>query len=810
MLKNYIKIAWRSLLKNRISSFINISGLAVGMAVAMLTGLWLHDELSFNKYHENYDRIARVAMSGVGKDGPYLSATVSYPLAYELKTNYRDRFKHLVRASWGPECILSRGDKKISRPGQYMDEDAPYMFTLKMIRGSRAGLVELHSVLLSASTAKALFGDADPVDQVIVINNKTSVKVTGVYEDLPLNTELKDVKFIAPFALWVSENDWIGHTAKNEWWNHFLKLYAEIKPGTTFEAIDRQIANVERDHIKGLGDQNHRELLAAKQTPVLEPMSGWHGLDRRGRTDASVKQMVWLVSLIGAFVLILACINFMNLSTARSERRAHEVGIRKAIGSMRRQLVFQFFCESLVIVVFSFLLALALTVISLHWFNQLAAKQMTIPWGHPVFWMISVAFILITGIVAGSYPALFLSSFNPVRALKGTFRLGRESSIPRKVLVVFQFTVSVALINCTIIILRQVEHARDRPVGYTRDGLIMMKMKSGDFYGKYDLVRSELLNTGVVAEFAESMGRVTEMWSNNGGFTWPGITAAQTELNFGTLAVSAEYGRTIGWQFLQGRDFSRQMAGDSMGMIINESAAKAMGLKEPVGTDVTWTWWQDRTQVLHYKILGVVKDMIMESPYGNTQPVVFYQKGHNGGFNWMLVKIRPGVAMHTALPKVEAVMKRLIPSAPFDYQFADEEYAVKFASEERISKLAGFFAALAVFISSLGLFGLASFTAEQRTKEVGIRKVLGATVLNIWGLLSKEFFLLVGISLMIAIPIAYYCMHSWLQGYVYRISISGWVFAASGLAALMITLVTVSFQAVRTALANPVKSLKAD
>jgi putative ABC transport system permease protein len=377
------------------------------------------------------------------------------------------------------------------------------------------------------------------------------------------------------------------------------------------------------------------------------------------------------------------------------------------------------------------------------------------------------------------------------------------------VLVVFQFAISVALINCTIIILRQVDHARNRPVGYSREGLVMMQMKSGDFYGNYDLVRNELLRTGVVEEFSESMGKVTEMASNNGGFDWQGREPGK-DPNFGTLAVSAEYGKTIGWQFVQGRDFSRDIASDSAGMIINESAAKVMGLNDPVGADVTWTWWQERTKVMHYKILGVVRDMILQSPYENTRPVVYYQKGFNGGVDWMLVKVKPSVAMHHALPKIEAVMRKLIPTAPFDYQFADEDYAAKFASEERASKLAGFFAALAIFISSLGLFGLSSFTAEQRTKEVGIRKVLGASVFNIWSLLSKEFFLLVVISLLIAMPVAYYIMHDWLENYTYRTDIAGWIFAASGGAALMITLITVSAQAIRAAVANPVKSLRTE
>jgi putative ABC transport system permease protein len=811
MLRDHFKIAWRNLLKNRVSSFINIGGLAVGIVVALLTGLWLHDELSFNKYHKHYDRIAEVAMSGVAPQGPFISPSLSYPMANLLRTDYKDQFLRYVRATDGWGSILSSGDKNFSVSGQYMDEGAPEMFSLKMIRGSRAGLADLHSILLSASSAKAIFGDADPMGKAIVIDNKLSVSVTGVYEDLPLNTDLSYVHFISPFALYLTVNDWIEKRAKNDWMNHFLKAYAEIKPGTSFAEVDRKIANSEFDHIKNIDDPEYKDQLKAHQQPILYPMSKWHleAADRWHEAGSlSPMRMVWLVCSTGAFVLLLACINFMNLSTAKSEKRAREVGIRKAIGSLRRQLIWQFFGESLVVVFVSFLFALLLTTVSLGWFNEVAAKQMVMPWGNAYFWVLSIVFIFITGIVAGSYPALYLSSFQPVKVLKGVLGAGRSSVIPRKVLVVFQFTISVALINCTIIILRQVNHAKERPVGYTREGLVMMRMSTGDFYGKYDLFRNELLATGVVANFAESMGKPTELASENGGFDWVGRDVKKDQ-NYGTLAVSPDYGKTIGWQFVRGRDFSRAFASDSSGMVINETAAREMGLEDPIGTDITWTWWVDR-KVLRYKVIGVVRDMVMESPYGDSRPVVFYLKGHNGDLSTIDIRIKPGVAMSHALPKIEAVMKKLVPKAPFDYQFADEHYAAKFASEERMSKLAGFFAVLAIFISSLGLFGLASFTAEQRAKEVGIRKVLGASVLNVWGLLSKEFVVLLMISLLIAIPVAYYTMSQWLEGYTYRTEPSMWIFGLSGLGALLITLVTVSFQAIRAALANPVRSLRTE
>jgi len=810
MLRDYFRIAWRNLLKNRTSSFINISGLAVGIAVAILTGLWLYDEFTFNTYHDNYERIAKVEIKNVGPHGPSMGPVLSYPLVLELKEKYKEDFQHMVVASWTAGKILSTGDKQLSCDGQYMDRDAPDLFGLKMVRGTRAGLSDMRSVMLAQSVANALFGESDPTGRTIQLDG-TAVKVTGVYEDLPLNTDLNKVRFISPFELWLSQNDWTKRTG-TEWFNHYLRMFVEIKPSTTFASVDRRIKDIEMNNIRHSEDENTVNERNSNPEVALYPMSKWHleAADQRRRdSDIAPGRLVWLVGLIGAFVLILACINFMNLSTARSERRAREVGIRKAVGSLRIQLITQFFGESLLMVFVAFAVALLLASATLGWFNQLAAKQMTIPWANPWFWMASLLFIFITGIIAGSYPALYLSSFRPVKALKGNVRPGRDSVLPRKVLVVLQFTISVALINCTIIILQQVRHAKDRPVGYDREGLLTLNMRSGEFYTKRDLIRSELLKTGVVEEAAQSMGKVTELASNNGGFSWAGYDPNK-EQNYGTIAVSPEYGRTVGWQFVQGRDFDRNSPLDSAGMIINESALKSMGLKDPVGTDITWTWWMDKTQVMHYKIIGVIKDMVVESPYAPTKATVYYQKGLNGGYSWMEIKVRPGVAMSRALPKIAAVMKQLVPSAPFDYQFVDEDYAQKFALEDRMSKLAGFFAALAIFISCLGLFGLASFTAEQRTREVGIRKVLGASVAGVWRLLSKEFVILVLVSLLVAMPVAWYIMGHWLTNYNYRISISVWVFVASGAGALLISLVTVSWQAIRAAVANPVKSLRTE
>ena len=808
MIKNYFKTAWRNLLKNRTHSFINVSGLSVGIAVAILTGLWIWDEFSFNKYHQNYNRIGQIMTRGNdAKNGPYVNNSVQYPLATEIQTNYKGNFKHVIRASWVQDQILSVGGKVLSATGQFMDAGAPEMLSLKMVKGDLNGLNDLHSVMISTSLAKSLFGNADPINQLLVMGNKTNLKVTGVFKDIPVNSQFNYVQFLSTWDLFVAGNSWIKERATNDWRNHFIKLYAEISPNTNFEAVSDNIKDVQLQNIRNL--PNFKEEVARNPQLFVFPMSDWHlqPIDRKAAVDGKPVRMVWLIGIIGLFVLLLACINFMNLSTARSEKRAKEVGIRKTMGSLRKQLIFQFFSESFLVVLFSFILSCLLVSLLLPWFNNLSSKEMILPWNNVYFWLISAGFIFITGMIAGSYPALYLSSFKPIKVLKGTFRVGKFAAIPRKVLVVTQFTVSVALTISTIVIYRQIQFAKDRPVGYDREGLIMMNMRTDDFRGKYDLLRTELLNTGVVSNMSQSMGKPTEVVSGNNGFDWKGRDPNDDE-SFGTLAVTHEHGSTVGWQFIEGRDFSRALASDSSGVVINEAAANYMELQNPVGETVTWKW-KDK-QPVPYTILGVIKDMVMQSPYEQVEPTMFFVKALNGGVSCINIRVNPGVAMNQALPKIESAFKKLVPAVPFDYQFVDEDYASKFAAEERIGKLGGFFTLLAVFISCLGLFGLASFVAEQRTKEVGIRKVLGASVFSLWRLLSNEFVGLVIISLVIAIPIAYYFMHNWLQDYQYRASLSWWIFAIAGAVALLITLLTVSFQSLKAAIKNPVKTLRTE
>ena len=800
MILNYFKIAFRNLIKNKGYSAINIGGLAVGMAVAMLTGLWLMDELAFNTYHENYDKIAQVRSRTVGEHGPGINSSLQYPLGTELKTNYAQYFKHIVMASWNVDVVLATDQNKVSRKGLYMEPAAPEMLSLKMRSGSWSGLKDANSILLSASTADALFGKEPPLNKLVKINNETFVKVTGVYADLPLNTEFRELKFISPFQLWESQNPWIKERAATDWDNHFLKVYVQIKPEMTFAAVTTGIKDAE---FKNLG--NFKEQAKLHPQVFLHPMADWHLRNfKRGNPDAEPMKLLRLVGMIGAVVLLLACINFMNLSTARSEKRSKEVGVRKAIGSLRIQLVSQFLSESFLVVILAFLSAVTLVYLALPWFNELVGKKMELLYFNAYYWLLMLIFVVVTALLAGSYPALYLSSFQPVKVLKGIFKAGGYATIPRQIFVVTQFSVSIILIIGAIIVYRQIQFAQNRPVGYEREGLIMIEMKSGDFYGKEEALRTELKNTGVVSEMSESMGAVTEVWSGNGGFEWRGKNPALDD-SFGTLVVTSEYGKTIGWQFVKGRDFSKKFASDSSGMVVNEAAIRYMGLTDPIGEEISWKF-QDQ-EIRHYKILGVVKDMVMESPYEPIHPTVFMIKAH-GGVNTINIKLNPQVSAKNALLQIETVFKRLVPSAPFEYKFVDEEYARKFASEDRVGKLVAFFAVLAIFISCLGLLGLASFLAEQRTKEIGIRKVLGASISSLWQLLSKDFVLLVIISFLIASPTAYYFMHEWLQKYTYRTEISWWIFFLSGSGALLITLLTVSFQAIRAALLDPVHSLK--
>ena len=793
MIQNFIKIAWRNILHNKGASAINIGGLAVGMAVAILISLWIYNEFSFNKYHENYDQIAQVWQHNNYNGN--IASQISNPaaMAGAIRDEFGSDFKYVVQSSWTNDFALSFDDKVFFKNGNYVEPETTEMLSLKMLQGTRDGLQDMHSILLSESVAKVFFPNEDPMGKMMKVNNKMDVKVTGVYEDIPESCSFRFMKVLLPWDLYLSENPWIKEM-EDPWGSNFTQTYVQLADNANFESVSHKIKDVKLTKVSEMGKKYNPQVF-------LHPMSKWHlysnfenGINKGGRIDN-----VWLFALIGNFVLLLACINFMNLSTARSEKRAKEVGIRKAVGSKRYQLVIQFFSESVLISFISFVLSIVLVSLILPYFNLLADADIAVLWTNPVFWLLGLAFSIVTGIFAGIYPAIYLSSFKPVKVLKGTLQTGKYASLPRKVLVVSQFAISIILIIGTVVVYQQINYAQDRPIGYEKNGLVTVSTND-ETHKHLAAIRSTLIDQGAIIEMTESGSPTTANWNTNGDFDWEGKDP-NLAVDFPNNAVNYEYGKTIDWKIIEGRDFSREFGADSLAFILNESAVKFIGLKDPVGKTLRWNGDP-------FTIIGIVEDMLIQSPYKPVRPSLFHLSTEEE--NIFTIKLNPTRSAAESLAKIESVFQTYNPAIPFEAEFVDEEFAKKFGNEKKIGELAAFFTFLAIFISCLGLFGLASFVAEQRTKEIGIRKVLGASVTRLWKMLSKDFVFLVLISCIIAVPVAYYLMDGWLQKFDYHTTISWWIFGLACLGALVITLITVSYQAIKAAMSNPVKSLKTE
>lgn len=794
MLCNYFTIAFRSLVKNNLYSSLNIAGLSLGMAVALLIGLWIYNEITFNQYHQNYNRIARVLENVTYDDQVHTSWSASPPLGNALRSRYGNDFTHVLMASHPTRIILSSANKSLMKTGYYFEPGVTHMLSLQMRYGNRDGLKDPTSILLSTSLAASFFGNTDPVGELIKLDNSHTVKVTGVFESIPANSDFAQMSFILPWSFYVSNNGWIKTDA---WWQNGFQAYVQVANGADMAKVSSKIKDIKLKYV-------NQEPAREKQEVFLHPMNNWHLYSNfeNGKNTGGRIGFIWLYGSIGIFVLLLACINFINLNTARSSTRAKEVGIRKAIGSLRSQLIGLFLSESLLVAVIAFVLSLGLVEITLPLFNEVSGKQLSILWSHPSFWLAGIGLSLTTGLIAGVYPAFYLSSFQPVKVLKGTFRVGRSASTPRQILVILQFTVSISLIIGTIIVFRQVQYGKNRPVGYSRDGLIMIETPTGNIHTHFNAIREELTKTGAISEISESLNSMTGVSFSANGYDWD-ATGTHGEVSFATVYVDHNFGKTVSWQFKEGRDFSREFSSDSSGIVLNETAVAVMGLTHPIGKTVQQNYFDG---LKTYRIIGVIKDMLMESPFEPVRQTVY--KLNPGKGNVINLRIHPAVSTPKALSEIETIIKKYDPSLPFEYRFVEEEYAQKFKDEERISKIVSFFSVLAIMISCMGIFGLASFVAGQRVKEIGIRKVLGATVFNVWGLLSRDFVILILIALLISIPVTYYFLSRWLENYTYRTDFAWWIFALSGLGALLITMLTVSYQSIKAALANPVKSLR--
>lgn len=786
MPQNYFTIAGRHLLKSKGYTAINIIGLAAGMAIALLIGLWATDELSYDHYAPAHSRIARGMVNSSAAGQTYSNEYISMAMGQAFRSQYSDLFSKTALICGGGDQLISSGDKHLDVPALWAQKELPEMFGFRMLLGSISAASDPSTTLIAHSLAKALFGTKDPIGQPVRLNNQLNLRVGGVYDDLPLNTTFHNIKVILP---WYNADN-AYHNSNTDWEDHNGSLYVELAPGVTTEQATARVRNLPTSHVG-----------YCTETAFLYPNDDWHlyGEFKNGQPSGGNIRFVRMFSIIGVFVLLLACINFMNLSTARSEKRAKEVGIRKTIGSLRGQLIRQFLSESVLVALVALVLALVLAQISLPVFNSIAAKEMHLPWSNPVFVPTILGFALLTGLIAGSYPAFYLSGFRPIKVLKAGFRASRAASIPRQFLVVLQFTVSLSLIIGTAVVYRQILFARDRSVGYSREGLFSVGINTPELGQHFEALRTDLIASGLVTDVAASSKTLT-YFEDADVLIWRGKRPEQNYLSFQNVNVSREFGRTIGWKMVQGRDFSRDFATDSSAMVINSAAAKVIGIKNIVGETVKFSGKK-------YTVIGVVQNMVTNSPYDSTQAAIFLGDGYH---SVITARIRPGTPIRTALAGIETIFLKYNPSSPFIYKFVDESYAAKFAAEERIGDLAAIFTVLAIFISCLGLFGLASFIAEQRTREIGVRKVLGAGVLSLWGLLSKEFLRLVALSLLIAIPLSRWIMGQWLVNYNYRSPIPWWIFAAASAGILLITLATVSYQSLKAAMSNPINSLRTE
>ncbi len=783
MLRNYIKIAIRNLTKNVVYSFINIIGLAVGLACTILISLWVFDELSYDQFQPKLDRLSQLWINATydGKVNTFQS--VPYPSYLEIRSE-DSRIKNTTITNWGGESLLSAGEKRISKKSLYVGEEFLEMFQFHLRYGQADKVLDdPNSIVLTASSAIALFGTEDVIGKSVKVDNAKELIVSGVLEDVPANSSFE-------FECLLSHKLQVAEIEENSGWgNYSYQVFVELQPGAAIAEVNEKV--------KGL-------LIKKGQTDVpreffLHPMERWrlHTSFENGKESGGTIDYVVSFSAIAIFIVVIACINFMNLATARSERRAREVGVRKSVGSRRRELIFQFLGESVFITILAFLFAVVLVEISLPFYNDLTQKKLFLNYSSPIFWIASIGIVLLTGIVSGSYPAIYLSSFNPVQVLKGKMQAGKSAATPRQVLVVLQFFFATILIISTLVVSEQISHVKKRDLGYNQKNLLMIPY-TAEIGKNFQAIRNEVVATGAVSSMTKSNSPITDIYSNN-FMDWPG-KPPEEKIIFATIATELDYTKTMGIKILEGRDFANDA--DTASVLINKAAADVMGLKETIGTEVVY--WGDRKS----KIVGIIDNVLMGSPYRKPGPMfVAYQPEWASS---VTLRLEQTSDLTGAIKKIEDVFKKHNPAYPFDYQFADVQFNKKYTTINLISTLSTLFASLAILITGMGLFGLAAFTAEQRTKEIGIRKVMGASVPGLVALISKEFSLLVMISFVLAAPVSWWALTSFLERYPYRIDFPWWTIAVAGTIALLFALVIVSTQALKAAMSNPASSLRSE
>ncbi len=785
MIKNYFKIAFRNLWRNKSFSIINISGLAIGMTGAILIGIWVQNELSYDQFHANKNDLYKVwnRTTGPGEVGTW--DITAPPVGKALESDFPE-VKHSARIYWSIDRLFSIGDKSVKAKGNDVDKPFLTMFSFPLIKGNAAhALDDINSIVITEKFAKRLFNDEDPLNKTIRVDNKENYVVTGVMKDLPSNTEFD-------FEYLVSLEKNVKFYSDNSWSTGNYDTYVQLQPNVSVVEFNRKIKGEVEHYLPGAGSEI-----------FLHPASKWHLYSRfeNGKVAGGRIEIVRLLLLIAGLILLIACINFMNLSTAQSEKRAKEVGVRKVIGAAKSNLISLFLCESIMIALIAGLIAIMVVELSLPAFNNVVEKSLGLDFSNPMLWLFLAGFILLTGLLAGSYPAFYLSSFKPVKMLKRSVKAIKSPLNPRKVLVVLQFSVAIVLVVSTLMIYRQIKFVQSRNTGYNMAQLVEVPAE-GDIIKNFDLIKNDLLNSGTVVSMCKNSLGVTVDGSHTSGYQWEGMNKDQEQINFSRVGTDGDFVKTLGLTLLEGRDLDlAAYPSDSAGIMLNETAIRKMGIKAPVGKSI-------EKNGRRLTIVGVFKDFIIGSPYDNVDAMIVLGTKY-WAYNTIL-KFNPRKDMGKNLQVAESVFKKYNPAYPFIYRFVDQEYEQKFSDQKRTAVLAALFAGLTIFISCLGLFGLAAYMAENRSKEIGIRKVLGASVSGIVKMLSKEFVSLVIVAILIAVPVSWWAMSKWLQDFTWRIDMGWFTFALAGLIAIVIAVLTVSLHAIRAALANPVNSLRSE
>jgi predicted permease len=795
MLKDFLKTAFRNLQKNKASGFLNIFGLATGIACAGLIFLWVEDEMSWDQFNtkkdllyfvrenQQYDTYTATFWSTPGVMAPAMQAEIP-GIANTCRT---------TEGSISP--LFTIGDKAVYASGKYADSSVFSIFTLPFVQGNAAtAFRQLYSLIITEKTAKKFFGSGrQAIGRTVRMDNKQDYIVTGVVKDIPENSSFQ-FEWLAPFQIWFDKSAWA-----HKWGNNCLSTYVELKPGIQPASVNKLLYNFIQ--------QREPESIAR---PFLFSMNDWRlrgAFDNGVQTGGGRIQYVRLFSIIAWIILLIACINFMNLATARSEKRAREVGVRKVLGAGRKSLVLHFIGEALLTSLAAGICAVIILSLALPAFNLLVRKNLSLALSSPLHIIVLLGITCVCGLVAGSYPALYLSSFNPVSVLKGLKLKSGSAALIRKVLVVIQFSVSIILIICTVVVYRQIQHVKDRNLGFNKNNLLQTDV-TGDIAKSYIPIKQSLLHTGYVENVALSDHSIMDGGNNTGGLTWEG-KARTAQVLISQRYVSDGFFNTSGIKILEGRNIREAdsaIVNKTIYVVITQTLEKLMGRGSAVGKRI---WYEGDNNGVSAQVVGVVNDYVYGNMYGHPDPVMFfYSKPENTTL--MYLRLKPGANIEKGLAQVQAVMKKYNPAYPFAYQFVDDQFNQMFLDEMLVGKLSRAFAGLAIIISCLGLFGLAAYTAERRTREIGVRKVLGASVSSVTALLSKDFLRLVFISCLVAFPVAWWAMQGWLQHYEYRTVVSWWIFFAAGIAAVLIAFITISFHSIRAALANPAGSLRSE